>query len=55
MDLKLSGAQATAAERAAIDALFGAPESRWEGGHRADAADSRSMWAARFSAASSGT
>ncbi len=42
MDLKLSGAEATAAERAAVDALFGAPGSRWEGGHRDDAADSRS-------------
>ncbi|MBI5169800.1 MAG: NAD(P)H-dependent oxidoreductase subunit E [Candidatus Eisenbacteria bacterium] len=41
MDLKLSGAEATTAERAAVDALFGAPESRWEGGDRGDAADSR--------------
>ncbi|MFN8588734.1 MAG: NAD(P)H-dependent oxidoreductase subunit E [Candidatus Eisenbacteria bacterium] len=41
MDLHLSGAQPTDAERAAVDALFGAPTSRWEGGDRGDAADSR--------------
>ncbi len=41
MDLKLAGAEATAAERAAVDALFGAPGSRWEGGDRGDAFDGR--------------
>ncbi|MCC6651815.1 MAG: NAD(P)H-dependent oxidoreductase subunit E [Candidatus Eisenbacteria bacterium] len=41
MDIHLSGAQATPAERAAIDALLGRPTSRWRGGDREHAADSR--------------
>ncbi|MEJ7771699.1 MAG: NAD(P)H-dependent oxidoreductase subunit E [Geodermatophilaceae bacterium] len=41
MDLRLSSATATDAERAAVDALVGLPESRWTGGGREDAGDAR--------------
>ena len=41
MDLRLSSATATDAERAAVDALVGLPDSRWTGGGREDAADAR--------------
>ena len=34
MDLHLTAAAATPAERAAVDALLGKPASRWEGGER---------------------
>jgi NADH-quinone oxidoreductase subunit F len=36
MDIKLMAAPATAEERAAVDALLGAPQSQWEGGERTD-------------------
>src|SRR3954469_2753829 len=36
MDIKLMAAPATAEERAAVDALLGAPLSQWEGGERID-------------------
>jgi NADH-quinone oxidoreductase subunit F len=36
MDIKLMAAPATAEERAAVDALLGPPQSRWEGGERTD-------------------
>src|SRR3954467_1937701 len=36
MDIKLMAARATAEERAAVDALLGAPQSQWEGGARTD-------------------
>jgi len=36
MDIKLMAAPATAEERAAVDALLGAPQSQWEGGGRID-------------------
>jgi NADH-quinone oxidoreductase subunit F len=36
MDIKLMAAAPTAAERAAVDALLGAPQSQWEGGARID-------------------
>ena len=39
MDLRISDAQATADERAAIDALLGAPLTSWEGGARGSARD----------------
>ncbi len=39
MDLYLSSATATDAERAAVDALIGLPDTRWTGGDRLDAAD----------------
>ncbi|HEY2805640.1 MAG TPA: NAD(P)H-dependent oxidoreductase subunit E [Gemmatimonadales bacterium] len=39
MDLKLSDAQPTAEERAAVDALLGAPDSGWDGGARLTARD----------------
>ncbi|MBA3409997.1 MAG: NAD(P)H-dependent oxidoreductase subunit E [Geodermatophilaceae bacterium] len=41
MDLRLSSATATDAERSAVDALLGLPDTRWEGGDREDAADAR--------------
>ncbi|MCX5764687.1 MAG: NADH-quinone oxidoreductase subunit E, partial [Gemmatimonadetes bacterium] len=34
MDLKLLDARPTAAERAAVDAVIGAPTSAWDGGAR---------------------
>ncbi|HET9425183.1 MAG TPA: NAD(P)H-dependent oxidoreductase subunit E [Gemmatimonadaceae bacterium] len=37
MDIKLIDAAASAEERAAVDALLGAPVSQWEGGERLDA------------------
>jgi NADH-quinone oxidoreductase subunit F len=42
MDLYLTSATASPAERAAVDAELGLPTSRWEGGGRDDTADSRS-------------
>jgi NADH-quinone oxidoreductase subunit F len=36
MDIKLMAAPATAEERAAVDALLGAPQSQWEGAERTD-------------------
>ncbi|MDQ3735691.1 MAG: NAD(P)H-dependent oxidoreductase subunit E [Actinomycetota bacterium] len=39
MDLHLSSATATDAERSAVDGLLGLPESRWTGGARTDSAD----------------
>jgi NADH-quinone oxidoreductase subunit F len=39
VDLHLSSATATEAERAAVDGLLGLPESRWTGGDREDPAD----------------
>ena len=36
MDIKLIDAPASAAERAAVDALLGPPQSQWEGGDRID-------------------
>jgi NADH-quinone oxidoreductase subunit F len=36
MDIKLMAAPATAEERAAVDALLGAPQSQWEGAERSD-------------------
>ena len=36
MDIKLMAAPATPEERAAVDALLGAPQSQWEGGDRID-------------------
>jgi NADH-quinone oxidoreductase subunit F len=39
MDIRPVDAQPTADERAAIDALLGAPESSWDGGPRGDARD----------------
>ncbi len=39
MDLHLSNATATDAERAAVDGLLGLPDSRWTGGDRTDPAD----------------
>jgi NADH-quinone oxidoreductase subunit F len=41
MDLHLTDAEATAAEREAVDALLGPPVSRWEGGARTDAQGGR--------------
>jgi NADH-quinone oxidoreductase subunit F len=41
MDIHLMQAAPTAAERAAVDALLGPPESRWEGGERAEGDDAR--------------
>jgi NADH-quinone oxidoreductase subunit F len=37
LDLHLTGAQATAEERAAVDSNLGAPESGWQGGERQSA------------------
>jgi NADH-quinone oxidoreductase subunit F len=42
MDLKLTDAEPTAAERAAVDAVLGPPTSGWDGGDRDVAVDSRS-------------
>ena len=42
MDIRLSGAEPADDERAAVDALLGAPASGWEGGERIAAADGRS-------------
>ena len=39
MDIHLSGARASDEEKAAIDAVLGAPSSRWEGGDRSHAVD----------------
>ena len=39
MDIRPVDAEPTADERAAIDALLGAPESSWDGGPRGDARD----------------
>jgi NADH-quinone oxidoreductase subunit F len=36
MDIKLMAAPASPEERAAVDALLGAPQSQWEGGERID-------------------
>src|SRR3954470_10604344 len=36
MDIKLTEAPATAEEKAAVDAVLGAPQSQWEGGERVD-------------------
>jgi NADH-quinone oxidoreductase subunit F len=36
VDIRLSAAQATDEERAAVDALLGPPQSQWEGGERVD-------------------
>ena len=36
MDIKLMASPASAEERAAVDALLGAPQSQWEGGERID-------------------
>ena len=41
MDLRFSDAQPTAAERAAVDAVLGPPQSGWEGGERVAARDGR--------------
>ncbi len=41
MDLHLSTATATDAERAAIDGLLGLPDTRWTGGDRGDQTDAR--------------
>jgi NADH-quinone oxidoreductase subunit F len=41
VDLHLTAAEANAEEKAAIDAVLGAPESRWEGGTRQIARDGR--------------
>src|SRR5918996_4340488 len=41
MDLKIVGAEPTAEEQAAVDALLGPPASGWEGGRRNAARDSR--------------
>ncbi len=41
MDLYLSKATATDAERAAVDGLLGLPDSRWTGGDRGDESDAR--------------
>ena len=41
MDIKLSNALPTDAERAAVDAVLGAPTSGWDGGERDAAKDSR--------------
>jgi NADH-quinone oxidoreductase subunit F len=41
MDLHLTAAVASAAERAAVDALLGAPATRWEGGEREGGDDAR--------------
>ncbi|HEY8468548.1 MAG TPA: NAD(P)H-dependent oxidoreductase subunit E [Longimicrobiales bacterium] len=41
MDLRFSDAQPTAAERAAVDAVLGTPQSGWEGGERVAARDGR--------------
>ena len=42
MDIRLSGAEPAEEERAAVDALLGAPASGWEGGERIAADDGRS-------------
>ncbi len=42
MDIRLSGAEPSDDERAAVDALLGPPASGWEGGERVAATDSRS-------------
>ena len=39
MDIRPVEAEATAEERAAVDALLGAPRSSWEGGARGDVRD----------------
>ena len=36
MDLQLTDARATDAERAAVDALLGPPEGAWDGGARSE-------------------
>src|SRR5918996_3355786 len=41
MDLKIVGAEPTAEEQAAVDALLGPPATAWEGGRRDVAADTR--------------
>jgi len=41
LDLRLSNATPTDAERAAVDGLLGLPDSRWIGGDRDDAVDAR--------------
>ena len=41
MDLRLSSATATDAERAAVDAFLGLPDTRWTGGDRRDPDDAR--------------
>ena len=43
MDLRLSNAQATEEERAAVDSELGAPESSWQGGQR-QTADTRAVF-----------
>jgi len=47
MDLYLAHAEATAEERASVDAQLGLPATRWEGGDRRDAEDSRVSYAGR--------
>jgi NADH-quinone oxidoreductase subunit F len=39
LDIHLSGAQASSEEKAAIDAVLGAPSSRWNGGDRSHSVD----------------
>ncbi len=41
MDLEISAVEATAEERAAVDAVLGRPDSGWAGGERNDARDGR--------------
>jgi len=41
LDLHLTGATATAEEKAAVDTILGAPDSGWTGGERAIEADGR--------------
>ena len=45
MDLRFSDAQPTAAERAAVDAVLGPPQSGWEGGERVSERDGRIAFA----------
>ncbi len=47
MDLHLRNATPTEDERAAVDALLGAPDSQWDGGARGDPSDARVAFGGR--------
>ena len=47
MDLHIIGGEPTDDERAAVDALFGPPESGWQGGERDIARDGRTATGGR--------
>ena len=42
MDIRLLGAEPSAEEKAAVDAVLGAPVSAWDGGERGSARDTHS-------------